>query len=85
MKENKKRSAWSWIPTLYFAEGLPYVAVMPLAAQILRERRAGLARADNDDIHAFSLPCITVRKKHFSLRIPILTAFFTIINSESFI
>ena len=24
----QKRSAWSWIPSLYFAEGLPYVTVM---------------------------------------------------------
>lgn len=26
-----KRSPWGWIPTLYFAEGLPYFAVMSLA------------------------------------------------------
>ena len=26
-----KRNPWSWIPTLYFAEGLPYVAVMTIA------------------------------------------------------
>ena len=25
------RSPWQWVPTLYFAEGLPYVAVMTLA------------------------------------------------------
>ena len=25
------RNPWSWIPTLYFAEGLPYVAVMTIA------------------------------------------------------
>lgn len=30
MKNNK--SAWTWIPSLYFAEGLPYVAVMTMAA-----------------------------------------------------
>ena len=29
--KKSKRSAWSWIPTLYFAEGLPYFAVMSLA------------------------------------------------------
>lgn len=29
--ENNKRSPWAWIPTLYFAEGLPYFAVMTLA------------------------------------------------------
>lgn len=29
--KNKKRSPWAWIPTLYFAEGLPYVAVMTIS------------------------------------------------------
>ena len=28
---NKKRNPWSWIPTLYFAEGLPNVLVMVVA------------------------------------------------------
>jgi len=27
----KKRSPWTWIPSLYFAEGLPYVIVMTLS------------------------------------------------------
>lgn len=27
----KNTKAWCWIPTLYFAEGLPYVAVMTLS------------------------------------------------------
>ena len=26
----EKRSPWAWIPSLYFAEGLPYVVVMAL-------------------------------------------------------
>lgn len=26
------RSPWTWVPTLYFAEGLPYVAVMVMAS-----------------------------------------------------
>ena len=29
MKRN--RNPWTWIPTLYFSEGLPYFAVMSLA------------------------------------------------------
>ena len=29
--KNKKISPWAWIPTLYFAEGLPYVAVMTIS------------------------------------------------------
>jgi PAT family beta-lactamase induction signal transducer AmpG len=42
-KSNK--SAWTWIPTLYFAEGLPYVAVMIMAS--IMYKLMGLA---NDEI-----------------------------------
>ncbi len=31
MTTKVKRNAWSWIPSLYFAEGLPYFAVMTMA------------------------------------------------------
>jgi PAT family beta-lactamase induction signal transducer AmpG len=32
MKGNTtRRSAWSWVPSLYFAEGLPYVIVMSVS------------------------------------------------------
>lgn len=34
MKTSKKRSPWAWVPTLYFAEGLPYVAVTLISIQI---------------------------------------------------
>jgi PAT family beta-lactamase induction signal transducer AmpG len=27
MKKGKKRSAWLWVPSLYYAEGLPYILV----------------------------------------------------------
>ena len=27
----EKRNPWAWIPSLYFAEGLPYVVVMTLS------------------------------------------------------
>lgn len=37
----KKRNAWSWIPTLYFAEGLPYVAVMTVA--VIMYKKMGLS------------------------------------------
>lgn len=32
MDNNHKTSPWAWVPTLYFAEGLPYVLVTGLAA-----------------------------------------------------
>ena len=35
--DNKKRNPWAWIPTLYFAEGLPYVVVMTLAVVMYME------------------------------------------------
>ncbi|MBP5258438.1 MAG: MFS transporter [Prevotella sp.] len=34
---DKKRSPWSWIPTLYFAEGLPNVIVMTVAVVMYME------------------------------------------------
>lgn len=43
MKE-KKRSPWAWIPTLYFAEGLPYVAVMTIS--VIMYKRMGISNTD---------------------------------------
>ena len=42
MKNIKK--AWSWIPTLYFAEGLPYFAVT--AISVILYKRMGISNAD---------------------------------------
>jgi PAT family beta-lactamase induction signal transducer AmpG len=38
------RSPWSWIPTLYFAEGVPYVVVMTLSTVLYKN--LGLSNAD---------------------------------------
>lgn len=40
----KPKSPWSWVPTLYFAEGLPYVAVMTLS--IIMYKQLGLSNAE---------------------------------------
>ena len=40
----KKVSPWAWVPTLYFAQGLPYVAVMTIA--VIMYKRLGLSNAD---------------------------------------
>lgn len=40
----KKRSPWAWVPTLYFAEGIPYVVVMSIA--VLMYKRLGLSNTD---------------------------------------
>lgn len=40
----KKHSPWTWIPTLYFAEGLPYVAVMTLS--VIMYKRLEVSNTD---------------------------------------
>jgi MFS transporter, PAT family, beta-lactamase induction signal transducer AmpG len=40
----KSRSPWAWIPTLYFAEGLPYVVVMTVS--VIMYKRFGISNAD---------------------------------------
>ena len=39
-----RRNAWAWVPSLYFAEGLPYVAVMTIS--LIMYKRLGLSNAD---------------------------------------
>ena len=38
------RNPWAWIPTLYFAEALPYVAVMTIS--VVMYKRLGISNAD---------------------------------------
>jgi PAT family beta-lactamase induction signal transducer AmpG len=38
------RSAWRWIPTLYFGQGIPYVVVMTLA--VVMYKKMGLSNSD---------------------------------------
>jgi PAT family beta-lactamase induction signal transducer AmpG len=42
--KNKKRSPWAWIPTLYFAEGLPYVAVMTIS--VIMYKKLNISNTD---------------------------------------
>ncbi len=46
MKEakNVKPGPWSWIPTLYFASGLPYVVVMTVS--VIMYKRLGISNTD---------------------------------------
>ncbi len=39
-----RRQAWSWIPTLYFAEGVPYVVVMTVA--VIMYKRMGVSNME---------------------------------------
>lgn len=41
---NQKSKAWSWIPTLYFAEGIPYIVVMTLS--VIMYKRLGISNTD---------------------------------------
>lgn len=41
---SKGNSPWKWIPTLYSAEGLPYVAVMTIA--VIMYKRLGISNTD---------------------------------------
>ena len=44
MKTASKRNPWAWIPTLYFAQGLPYVAVMTIS--VIMYKRLGISNTD---------------------------------------
>lgn len=55
MKENGK--AWSWVPSLYFAEGFPYVLVMTVS--MLMFKQMGLSNADATNYTAWlNLPWV---------------------------
>ncbi len=42
--ENKKRSPWLWVPSIYFAQGLPYIVVMTVS--VIMYKRLGVSNAD---------------------------------------
>ncbi len=43
-RSRTRRSPWAWIPTLYFAEAIPYVAVMSIS--VLMYKRLGISNGD---------------------------------------
>lgn len=44
MKKATTRNSWAWIPTLYFAEGLPYVLVMTVS--VIMYKRLNISNTD---------------------------------------
>ena len=44
IQNNKKRNPWAWIPSLYFAEGIPNILVTFLACFMYK--RLGLSNTD---------------------------------------
>lgn len=43
-QSHKTKNPWTWIPTLYFGQGLPYVVVMSVA--VIMYKRFGLSNTD---------------------------------------
>ena len=43
-QSGRERSPWAWVPTLYFAEGIPYVVVMTVS--LIMYKRLGLSNAE---------------------------------------
>jgi PAT family beta-lactamase induction signal transducer AmpG len=44
MAEIKTRNAWLWVPSLYFAQGIPYVIVMTMS--VVMYKRLGISNTD---------------------------------------
>jgi MFS transporter, PAT family, beta-lactamase induction signal transducer AmpG len=44
MAKETKRSPWAWIPTLYYAQGIPYVVVMTVS--VIMYKRLGISNTD---------------------------------------
>ncbi len=44
MSEAQKKSAWLWVPTLYFSQGIPYVIVMTMS--VVMYKRLGISNTD---------------------------------------
>ncbi len=44
MNKQKSTSPWAWVPTLYFAQGIPYVVVMTVS--VIMYKRLGISNTD---------------------------------------
>ncbi len=44
MNKNKKKNPWSWVPSLYFIEGIPYTVVMVLS--VVMYKMLGISNTD---------------------------------------
>ncbi len=44
MSQNHKSNPWAWIPTLYFAEGFPYIIINVVS--VIMYKRLGISNAD---------------------------------------
>ena len=44
MKSSSRNNAWSWVPTLYFAEGLPYILIVTVS--VIMYKQLGLSNSE---------------------------------------
>ena len=44
MEKKKSRSPWFWVPSLYYAEGIPYIVVMTVS--VIMYKRMGISNTD---------------------------------------
>ena len=44
MNKTKKKNPWSWVPSLYFIEGIPYTVVMVVS--VVMYKMLGISNAD---------------------------------------
>lgn len=44
MNKKQSKSTWAWVPSLYFAEGIPYVVVMTVS--VIMYKRLGISNTD---------------------------------------
>lgn len=44
IRQSTEKNAWKWIPTLYFAQGIPYVVAMTVA--VIMYKRLGVSNGD---------------------------------------
>ena len=63
--KNKHTSPWAWIPTLYFAQGLPYVAVMTIS--VIMYKRLGIS---NTELAVHILLHLNIVSAFFKKRFP---------------
>lgn len=54
--KNKHTSPWAWIPTLYFAQGLPYVAVMTIS--VIMYKRLGISNTELAFLYRLAQPAL---------------------------
>jgi uncharacterized membrane protein YdcZ (DUF606 family) len=59
MFNKNKINPWAWVPSLYFAQGLPYVIVITVSTIIYKN--IGLSNADITFLHRMALSSLVIK------------------------